>query len=242
MIRLLIADDHAIFREGLQRVIATQPDLVVVGEADNGYDAVRRACELHPDVLIQDLAIPGLSGLAVVAELSRMQSDVRVILLAAAIDRAETVKALQLGAHGIVLKESASDVLFNAIRTVVAGGYWVGPEAVSEMVHMLSQLSVSRIAPGNNKFGLTPRELQVVGLVVAGYSNKEIARHWTLSEDTVKHHLTNIFDKTGASNRLELALFAIHHQLVLPSAGGERHVPRADDPPQQTRPKTSRST
>ena len=151
------------------------------------------------------------------AELGRVRAPVRTILLVASIDRAETIKALQLGARGVVLKESATELLFKAIRSVMAGQYWVGRDLVSDLVQTLGRLSNNSAPAGSNKFGLTPRELDVLRLVVAGYTNKETADKYGLSEDTVKHHLTNIFDKTGASNRLELALFAIHHQIVMPS-------------------------
>ncbi len=217
-IRLAIADDHTIVRDGLRRLLETQPDFTVVAEAADGIDALQRVGDTKPDVLLLDLTMPRMSGLEVVAELERIRSGVRTILLVAAIDRADTIKALQLGARGVVLKESATELLYKAIRSVMAGQYWVGRDMVSDLVQTLGQLS-NAVAPpgGDNKFGLTRRELEVVALVVAGYKNKEIAGQYRLSEDTVKHHLTNIFDKTGASNRLELALFAMHHQLVMPS-------------------------
>jgi len=164
-----------------------------------------------------DLSMPQMSGLEVVVELNRMRSSVRTIMLVAAIDRAGTITALQNGARGIVLKESATELLFKAIRCVMAGQYWVGRDTVSDLVQTLGRLSNASAASGRNKFRLTRREFDVLAFVVAGLTNKEIAEKDGLSEDTIKHHLTNIFDKTGASNRLELALFAIHHQLVSPA-------------------------
>ena len=221
-IRLLMADDHAMFRDGLRKLLETQADFTVVAEASNGIDALQRVRETKPDVLLLDLGMPRMSGLQVVAELNNIRSDVRTILLVAAIDQADTIKALQLGARGLVLKESATALLFKAIRSVMAGQYWVGREMVSDLVQTLGRLS-NTAAPrgGHSTFGLTRRELEVVALVVAGYANKEIASRCRLSQDTVKHHLTNIFDKTGTSTRLELASFAIHHQLVTPSAPDE---------------------
>jgi len=216
-IRLMIADDHSIFRDGLKKLIETQPDFTFVGEASNGREAVLRAHELKPDVLTLDLSMPHMSGLDVVAELDRTRSGVRTIMLVASIDRAGTIEALQNGARGIVLKESATELLFKAIRCVMAGQYWVGRDTVSDLVQTLGRLSNGSGSPARSKFGLTRRELEVLPLVVAGCTNREIAEKQGLSEDTIKHHLTNIFDKTGASNRLELAVFAIHHQLV-PSA------------------------
>jgi two-component system, NarL family, nitrate/nitrite response regulator NarL len=222
VIKLVIADDHAIVRDGLKRLLDTQPDFVVVGEASNGLDALQRAQEIKPDLLLLDLNMPGLSGLDVIAEIKRTMLPMRIILLVASIDRAETIRALQFGAQGIVLKEAATELLFKAIRSVMAGQYWVGHDTVSDLVQMLAHVASTGAAPaGTSKFGLTRRELEVLGLVVAGSQNKDIAAKFSLSEHTVKHHLTNIFDKTGASNRLELALFAIHHQLILPAAPNE---------------------
>ena len=141
----------------------------------------------------------------------------RTILLTAAIEKEELVKALQLGAWGVVLKEAAIDMLFRSIRSVSAGEYWVGRGRVADLVQTLrASVMVLPIAAAGVKktFGLTPRELEITSTITAGYSNKEIAQRFTISEDTVKHHLSNIFDKTGVSSRLELALFAMNHQLV----------------------------
>ena len=143
---------------------------------------------------------------------------VRVILLPSAIEKSEIVEALQLGARGIVLKQSVIQVLFKAIQTVMAGEYWVGREPVSSLVQYLRTLMVGALPHDKarqRKFGLTPRELEIVSAVVAGYSNKEIAEYFKISEDTVKHHLSNIFDKLGVSTRLELALFAVNQGLPL---------------------------
>ncbi|MBI4463263.1 MAG: response regulator transcription factor, partial [Acidobacteria bacterium] len=139
----------------------------------------------------------------------------RPILLAAAIEKDQIVRALQLGAHGIVLKESATEVLLKSIRMVMAGQYWVGRDSVQDLVTLLRDLMASsRSERPSKKFGLTPRELEIVSAVVSGYSNKEIAQKFFLSEDTIKHHITSIFNKMGVSNRLELAVAALHHKLV----------------------------
>jgi len=219
-IRLMIADDHSIFRDGLKKLIETQPDFTFIGEASDGREAVKRARELKPDVMTLDLSMPRMSGLEVAAELNRTQTGVRIIMLVAELDRPGTIKALENGVRGIVLKESATELLFKAIRCVMAGEYWVGRDTVSDLVRTLGRLSNGSAVPARSKFGLTRRELDVLPFVVAGLTNKEIADKHGLSEETIKHHLTNIFDKTGASNRLELAVFALHHQLV-PSASGE---------------------
>jgi len=211
-VRILIADDHPIFRDGLRRLLDSEPEFQVIGQASNGVEAVNLARQMKPDILLLDLAMPLLTGLNALRELAKVASPVHTILLTAAIDKPEIIEALQLGARGIVLKDSATELLLKSIRTVMAGQYWVGRESVSDLVKFLRQ----PLPPtGRSKnFGLTKRELQVVAAIVEGYSNKEIAQKFSLSEDTVKHHLTNIFNKAGVSNRLELALFAINHRLI----------------------------
>lgn len=213
-IRILIADDHPIFRDGLRKLLEAEPGLTVVGEACDGAEAVAMARQLTPDILLLDLAMPRLPGIEALRELVSTPTPVRTILLTAAIERAQIVEALQLGARGVVLKESATQMLLRSIRTVMAGQFWVGRESVSDLVATLRELMPSGAEKARQKsFGLTPRELEVVSTIVAGYTNKDIAQKFGISEQTVKHHLTNIFDKLGVSTRLELALFAVNHHL-----------------------------
>ncbi len=219
-IRIVIADDHPIFRDGLRRLLEAEPDLKVVGEACDGAEAVKFARQLEPDILLLDLAMPRHPGLEALREMSSGQTSnsVRVILLTAAAEKNQIVEALQLGARGVVLKDSATQLLLKSIHTVMAGEYWVGRESVSNLVQFLRTLMQSSGEEARQKkFGLTPRELEIVSTVVAGYSNKEIAEYFKISEDTVKHHLSNIFDKLGVSTRLELALFAVNQGLPVKS-------------------------
>lgn len=214
-IRIVIADDHPIFRRGLRQLLEAEPDFAIVGEASDGEEAVRLARAAQPDVLLLDVAMPGVSGMDALAELNGSSPAIRTILLTASIERAEIVKALQLGAAGVVLKSTASELLLKSIRSVMAGQHWIGHEAVSDLVELLrSYVDAPAEKPARERFRLTPRELEVISAVVSGLTNKEIAKKFSLSEDTVKHHLTNIFDKVGASNRLELALFAVHHRIL----------------------------
>jgi two-component system, NarL family, nitrate/nitrite response regulator NarL len=219
-IRIVIADDHPIFRDGLRRLLEAESGLKVIGEASDGADAVKLARQLKPDILLLDLAMPRMPGLEALRDLSVGQgaNGVRVILLTAAAEKHQIVEALQLGARGVVLKDSATQLLLKSIHTVMTGEYWVGRESVSNLVQYLRTLVQSSGEESRQKkFGLTPRELEIVSAVVAGFSNKEIAEHFKISEDTVKHHLSNIFDKLGVSTRLELALFAVNQALPLKS-------------------------
>ena len=219
-IRTVIADDHPIFRDGLRRLLEAEGDFKVLGEASDGAEAVKLARQLKPDILLLDLAMPKHPGLEALRELSTPANatPLRVILLTAAAAKGQIVEALQLGARGVVLKDSATQVLFKAIKAVMGGEYWVGRESASNLVQYLRALMESKHDEGHQKkFGLTPRELEIVSAVVAGFSNKEIAQYFRISEDTVKHHLSNIFDKVGVSTRLELALFAVNHSLPLAS-------------------------
>jgi two-component system nitrate/nitrite response regulator NarL len=217
-INIVIADDHPIFRDGLRRLLEAEPNLKVIGEAPDGVEAVRLARQLKPDILLLDLAMPKQPGLEALREMSTSAGahPVRVILLTAAAEKNQIVEALQLGARGVVLKDSATQLLLKAIDTVMSGEYWVGRESVSNLVQYLRTLVQSSGEEARQrKFGLTPRELEIVSAVVAGYSNREIAEYFKISEDTVKHHLSNIFDKLGVSTRLELALFAVNQSLPL---------------------------
>jgi DNA-binding NarL/FixJ family response regulator len=212
--RILIADDHPIFRDGLKRLLESEREFKVIGEACDGVDAVNLVRQLKPEILLLDLAMPRRAGLEALREMGSESMSARVILLTAAAEKDQIVEALQLGARGVVLKDSATQILLKSIRAVMNGEYWVGRESVSNLVQYLRNLVDSSSHDARKKkYGLTPRELEVISAVVAGYANKEIAQHFKISEDTVKHHLSNIFDKLGVSTRLELALFAVNQAL-----------------------------
>jgi DNA-binding NarL/FixJ family response regulator len=213
-IRVLLADDHAVFRQGLRRLLESERDFLVVGEATNGEEAVALVAQLRPDILLLDLSMPGGSGLDTLAALARSEVPVKPVVLTAEIEREQIVRALQLGARGVLMKSSGAELIFKGLRTIMAGQHWVDRQTVTDLVELVRELSGPPKPTSFNRFGLTARQLEIVAAVVAGLANRDIAKRLSISEDTVKHHLTQIFAKTGVSNRLELALFAMHHQLA----------------------------
>jgi DNA-binding NarL/FixJ family response regulator len=212
--QLVIADDHPLFRAALRSLLETDRDMRVIGEANDGSDAIAMVRDLQPDILLLDMCMPVTPGLETLRELSTMNAPTRTLLIATEVGDSDVVEALQLGARGIVMKQSASELVFKSIRTVMAGQYWVGRECVGDIIDSMRRRVCE---PGPQvvrpTFGLTARELEIVSTVVAGYPNADIAQRFTISVKTVKHHLTNIFQKLGVANRLELALFAVHHRL-----------------------------
>ncbi len=214
-IRILMADDHPLFRFGLRKFLEAQADLRVVGEAQDGRQALDLVRQGGADILLLDLAMPNMPGLDALRELMEEKSEIRTIMLTASIEKNQIVQALQLGARGVVLKDSATEVLLKAIRAVHQGQFWVGRESVGNLIDTLrSLLAPAQGGLRTQNYGLTPREMEIVSAIVTGSSNKDIARQFSITEITVKHHLTNVFDKLGVSNRLELALFALDKGLV----------------------------
>lgn len=219
VVRILIVDDHPIFRHGLRALLESEPEFQVIGEASDGLEALDMAPRFRPDILILDLAMPQLGGMDALAELVAAQVTPGwrpyVVFLTVAIEQEQIVEALQLGARGVVLKDAAAEVLIEALRTVISGVYWVGREPVTDLMQYLRRLtpSVSK-EEEEDIYQLTGREQEILSAIVAGLTNREIASRLSIREDTVKHHLSRIFDKVGVSNRLELAMFAVNHGLL----------------------------
>jgi len=206
-IRIAIVDDHPIFREGLKHLLETHAEFEVVGEGVDGEEALRVVRLMRPDVLLLDLAMLRRDGVDTLSDLP--PDATRVILLTAAMDAEHVLRAVQLGARGVVSKESPTQFLIDGIRRVMEGKYVIGSDVVDDFAQVLSRLTAAPLRP----YGLTARELEIATAVANGECNREVAQRLSISPQTVKGHLTRIFDKTGVSTRLELALFAIDHGL-----------------------------
>lgn len=207
-VRLVIADDHAIFRDGLRRLLESEPGFAVVAEASDGVQAVAAARDLKPDILLLDVSMPRMGGLEALH--APELGATRVILLTAAIESRELLRAVQAGVRGVVLKDSATRELIEGIHRVMDGRLLLGAEMADDLAKAVRHSGTERERP----YGLTPRESEIVEAIAAGESNREIAARLNISLQTVKHHLTSIFDKTGTASRLELALFAIRHGIA----------------------------
>jgi two-component system nitrate/nitrite response regulator NarL len=207
-VRIAIADDHQIFRDGLRRLLESEPGFEVVAEANDGLDAIRMVHDIKPDVLLLDVAMPRMGGLDALAALAN--EGPRIILLTAAIPPADLLKAIQFGARGVVMKESATRQLIDGIHRVMDGKYIIGTDVADDLAQAVKQVGGGRSRP----YKLTAREMEIVSAIADGQSNRQIAERLSISLQTVKHHLTSIFDKTGAANRLELALLAIREHVV----------------------------
>ena len=230
VVRVVLGDDECMFRASLRHLLTAPASVIkqvygidlsmefeVVGEAGTGEETVPIAQSAKPDLLLLDLAMPRLNGIEVARQLRRDAQTIPTVLLAGTIDNASLVAAVQAGIRGLVIKNAPTEVLFEAIRCVLAGRCWVDRTIVGdlmEVVRTLSRPAGGRTTSNGQRGGLTPRERDILALVVAGYPNKEIARTFAVSEETIKHHLTRMFDKVGAANRLELAMMATHRGLT----------------------------
>src|SRR5208283_106221 len=219
MIRILIADDHPIVRDGLRKLLSLEDDFEIVAEASDGREVLDKVQELDPDVLLLDLRMPHLDGLAALQAVQQTNKRTRVIVLTASEDKNEFVQAMKLGCSGIVLKQTAPDLIVKSIRKVYGGEIWLDSHTTAAVMRQFAAPGDLTGPSGSGKTRerspLSTREREIVQLVAQGYKNKEMAEKMFISEQTVKNHLHNIFDKLGVSDRLELALYAIHKGLHL---------------------------
>jgi NarL family two-component system response regulator LiaR len=204
-IRVLIADDHAIVREGLRAVISLQPGLVLVGEATNGQEVVTLALALQPDVILTDLAMPHKDGLTAIAEIRQSLPQARILVLTGLADDEHVFPAIKAGAIGYILKDAPREQLFRAITDVAQGRAYLPPQAASKLVQGLHQPAAST---------LTERELETLRLLAQGLSNEQIAWRLYVSPNTVARHVNSILTKLNLSNRTQAALYALRHGLA----------------------------
>jgi two-component system, NarL family, nitrate/nitrite response regulator NarL len=226
-VRVVIADDECMFRTSLRQLLSAPAAVVkdvygvdvgsgfeVVGEAGSGLETIDTVRSAQPDLLLLDISMPRSNGLEALRELQPSLERTRTIMLSATMEKAQLLTALRLGARGVVPKDSTTERLFDAMMRVMAGDFWIAQSMISDLVDVVRTLADGDNGAARRPFGLTPREREVLTLVVEGCPNKEIAQRFAVSEETIKHHLTRMFDKVGATNRLELALTATRHGLV----------------------------
>ena len=219
-IRIVVADDHPIFRDGLCKLLALEEDFEVVAQAQDGRQVLEVLQQYEPDILLLDLKMPGLDGLGTLQRLQAVKNKTRVIVLTASDDKNEFVQAMRFGTSGIVLKQTATELLIKSIRKVHAGEIWLDSYTTAAVIRQFVAADeapppLAPASPGRERerSPLSQREREIVALVAQGFKNKEMAEKMFISEQTVKNHLHNIFDKLGVSDRLELALYAIHNNL-----------------------------
>ena len=211
-ITVLIADDHAILREGLAGLLEEQDDIRIVGAAVNGADAVAKARELKPNVLVLDLIMPEMDGVTALGIIARESPGTRTIILTGADDDEMLARSIQEGAVGYLLKDVASSQLIDAIRTVAAGGHWLPTDLTEKLVRMIADRS--QINERDKLASLTPREIEILLCIGEATTNPGIAERLFISEHTVKAHVSHILEKLGLATRQELVKFAIRCGLV----------------------------
>jgi two-component system, NarL family, response regulator LiaR len=210
-IRILLVDDHAVVREGLRGFLELQDEFEIVGEAEDGEEAVREAERLRPDVILMDLVMPGLDGVGAMQALRESLPEARVIVLTSFADDDRLLPAIQAGAAGYLLKDAQPAELARAVRAAHAGEALLDPSVAARLVDAIAQ------APGDDPGErLTPREREVLGLIAQGRPNKLIARELEISEKTVKAHVGRLLEKLGVSDRTQAALYAVRAGLVPP--------------------------
>src|SRR5215471_6710301 len=209
-IRILIADDHSVVRRGLRMFLAMDPELVVVGEAADGEEAVHLARVLLPDIVLMDLLMPGMDGITATALIRSELPDTEVLALTSVLEDASVVGAVRAGAIGYLLKDTDADALCRAIKAAAAGQVQLTPQAAARLMQAVSAPE----SPG----ALTERETEVLRLMAQGQANKEIARSLNISEKTVKVHVSNILSKLGVQSRTQATLYAIRVGLVSASS------------------------
>jgi len=213
-VQVLLVDDHALFRRGLALVLGAEVDLEVVGEASHGVEAVERATELQPHVVVMDVRMPGMGGVEATRRIRQAQPATRVVMLTGSTEDDDLFGALRAGASGYLLKEVAIDEIAEAVRAIARGQALVSPSMAARLVAEFNALSRRVDEQHDHAPRLTDRELEVLRLVARGLANKEIAAELVIAENTVKNHVRNILEKLQVRTRMEAALYAVRERLV----------------------------
>jgi DNA-binding NarL/FixJ family response regulator len=212
-LRILLVDDHLLFRKGLVQLLAAQPDFEVVGEAADGLEAVDQTQHLQPDLVLMDIRMPDCDGIEATRRIKAQLPDVRVVMLTVSEDERDLTNAVRSGADGYLLKDLVPEDLFRQLRAVAEGSAPISQAMTSKLFHQLAQQDRPVVQPGATTV-LSPRESEILSLVTAGYSNQEIADELSIAHNTVKNHLRSILAKLGARNRAQAAAYAVSHGLV----------------------------
>ncbi len=211
-IRILIADDHSMVRQGFKQILELEDSMEVVGQAANGEEAIKLAREIKPDVILMDINMPGMNGMQAIEALKAENPNYKIIVVTIHQDKAYLFKALQLGASGFVQKDADISVLIDAIKKVYMGEAYVQPKMTNDLVKEFSRVTAYDHEKHLNK-DLTKREIEVLELVAEGMLNKEIAKSLYISEKTVKNHVSNIFKKLSVSDRTQAAIYAYKNNI-----------------------------
>ena len=212
-IRVLIADDHELFRRGLERVFETEPDLEVVGEASDGAEALERATTLEPDVVLMDVRMPSVDGIEATQRIRHSLDRVKVVMLTGSENEEDLFAAVRAGANGYLLKDGSIDEIADTVRAVARGQSVIAPSMASKLLAEFSLLSRRVDDQNGGAPRLTDRELEVLRLIAQGMSNKEIAAHLVIAQNTVKNHVRNILEKLQLRTRTEAATYALREKL-----------------------------
>lgn len=215
MISILIADDHALLREGIRRVLSFEEDLEVIGEAEDGEDAIKKTLELTPDILLLDINMPVKNGLQVAKELGAKKITTKIIVLTIHDGDNYILEVLQHGTLGYILKDVEPEVLIHAIHVVNNGNAFVYPK-IADRLFGAQENIIEKISNYKNHHpkGLTAREMEVLGCITQGFSNQEIADSLCVSEKTVKNHLTNIFKKLKVTDRTQALVYVLKNKIL----------------------------
>lgn len=213
-VRVLLVDDHVLFRKGVEAVLATRPGVEVVGEASDGHQAVEMARATNPDVILMDISMPGCNGLEATRRIKSELPEVKILMLTVSDDDKDLFEAIKSGAQGYLVKNLKAHQLFDVLEALARGETPISAIMATKILHEFQQPLTSRSQAPEAAEPLTPREIEVLELIVAGQSNKEIAEALVISESTVKNHLRSILEKLHLRNRIQAAVYAVRQGLV----------------------------